>query len=167
MAQDLVTSAISSQISSNQIVIDCGATHHIFNTKKIFLSLSEITKMTISTGDSTSKLLAEGMETVSILVKNKVLNLVYCLWVLKLNCNLISLLQLLRVQLTITRSVDTFSLRINEDTIFHGKIDNNLMKIELTRPNSLVSTVVDDLWHKRLGHPGHGASLKHFALPDL
>ncbi|MBW0579488.1 hypothetical protein O181_119203 [Austropuccinia psidii MF-1] len=137
----------------------------MFNTKEIFSSFSEITKMAISTGDSTSKLLAEGMGTISILVNNEVLNLVDCLWVPKLNCNLISLLQLFRNQVTITRSIDTFSLRTNEDTLFHGKIENSLMKIEFTKPNSLVFTVVDDLWHKRLGHPGH-APVRAMGLPS-
>ncbi|MBW0581680.1 hypothetical protein O181_121395 [Austropuccinia psidii MF-1] len=126
----------------------------MFHSKEVFSSLSETSSINISTGDPASQPSAEGVGSVSIIVNNKPLNLSECLYVPKLKCNLISLLQLCGNQITITRDSDSFDLTTNEKTFLHGKIINNLMKVEFTQPKSLVATVVDDLWHKRLGHPG-------------
>ncbi|MBW0536910.1 hypothetical protein O181_076625 [Austropuccinia psidii MF-1] len=153
-AHALVTSTISPQSHPNQVVIDCGATHHMFHSREVFTSLSKTTSIHILTGDPTSQLSAEGIGSVLIIVNNKPLNLSECLYVPKLKCNLISLLQLCGNQITITRNSDSFDLTTSEKTSLHGKIINNLMKVEFIQPKSLVTTVVDDLWHKRLGHPG-------------
>ncbi|MBW0501514.1 hypothetical protein O181_041229 [Austropuccinia psidii MF-1] len=68
-------------------------------------------------------------------------------------------------QITITRDSDSFDLTTSEKTSLHGKIINNLMKVEFIQPKSLVTTVVDDLWHKRLGHPGK-APVRAMGLPS-
>ncbi|MBW0501515.1 hypothetical protein O181_041230 [Austropuccinia psidii MF-1] len=39
------------------------------------------------------------------------------------------------------------------------------MKVEFIQPKSLVTTVVDDLWHKRLGHPGR-VPVRAMGLPS-
>ncbi|MBW0502369.1 hypothetical protein O181_042084 [Austropuccinia psidii MF-1] len=165
-AHALVTSTISSQGHPNQVVIDCGATHHMFHSKEVFTSLFDTPNLFISTGDSMSQLRAEGMGTVSIIIDKRPLNLVDCLYVPKLNCNLISLLQLFHEQVTITKNLDTFDLKTNENILFHGKIINNLMKADFIQPTSLSTTIVDDLWHKRLGHPGRGP-VRAMGLPSF
>ncbi|MBW0552214.1 hypothetical protein O181_091929 [Austropuccinia psidii MF-1] len=47
----LITSTVSQSNSSNQIVIDCGATHHMFYSKDVFCSFSNVAKFSIATGD--------------------------------------------------------------------------------------------------------------------
>ncbi|MBW0466412.1 hypothetical protein O181_006127 [Austropuccinia psidii MF-1] len=153
-ARALITSTISQSNPSNQIVIDCGATHHMFYSKDIFCSLSNVEKFSIATGDSSSKLLAKGIGSVVVMVGPRRLTLTDCLYVPKLNCNLVSLMQLFRNKLTIIKSSNTFSLRTDDVVLFEGEITNNLMKINFSQPTSLLTTTVDDLWHKRLGHPG-------------
>ncbi|MBW0511643.1 hypothetical protein O181_051358 [Austropuccinia psidii MF-1] len=153
-ARALITSTVSQSNPSNQIVIDCGAMHHMFYSKNVFSSFSNVAKFSIATRDSSSNLLAEGMGSVIVMIGSKRLTLTDCLYVPKLNCNLVSLMQLFRDKLTITKRSDSFSLRTDNDVLFEGKIINNLMKINFSQPTSLLTTVVDDLWHKRLGHPG-------------
>ncbi|MBW0488360.1 hypothetical protein O181_028075 [Austropuccinia psidii MF-1] len=126
----------------------------MFHLKEVFSSLSETAGIHILTGNPASQLSAKGIGSVSIIVNNKPLSFLECLYVPNLKCNLISLLQLCGDQITITRDSDTFNLTTNEKTFLHGQIINNLMKAEFTQLKSLVSTVVDGLWHKRLGHPG-------------
>ncbi|MBW0512552.1 hypothetical protein O181_052267 [Austropuccinia psidii MF-1] len=91
--QALVTS-INDSLQRNQLVVDCGATHHMFNSKTFFLSISEMTNITVSTGDSNSTLKAHGIGTVRIICDNTTLTLNNCLYVPNLNCNLVSLLDL-------------------------------------------------------------------------
>ncbi|MBW0577035.1 hypothetical protein O181_116750 [Austropuccinia psidii MF-1] len=150
----LITSMVSPSNSSNQIVIDCGATHHMFYSKDVFASFSNVAKFAIATGDSSSNLFAKGLGSVIVMVGPKCLTLTNCLYVPKLNCNLVSLMQLFCDKLTITKKSNTFSLRTDNKILFEGEIINNLMKISFSQPTSLLTTIVDDLWHKRLGHPG-------------
>ncbi|MBW0473074.1 hypothetical protein O181_012789 [Austropuccinia psidii MF-1] len=166
LAHALVALTMSSKGHPNQVVIDCGATNHMFHSKEVFTSLFDTPNFFISTGDSMSQLCAEGMGTVSIIVDRRHLNLVDCLYVPKLKFNLISLLQLFQGQVTITKNLDTFDLKTNEDILFHQKILNNLMKVDFTQPTSLSTTIVDDLWHKGLGHPGKGP-MRAIGLPSL
>ncbi|MBW0506632.1 hypothetical protein O181_046347 [Austropuccinia psidii MF-1] len=163
-ARALITSTVSHSNPFNQIVIDCGATHHMFYLKNVFSSFSDVAKFSIATGDSSSNLLAEGMGSVTVMIGSKRLTLTDCLYVPKLNCNLVSLMQLFRDKLTITKRSDNFSLRTDNDVLFEGKIINNLMKINFSQPTSLLTTAVDDLWHKRLGHPGK-APVRSMGLP--
>ncbi|MBW0531856.1 hypothetical protein O181_071571 [Austropuccinia psidii MF-1] len=103
-AHALVTSTISSQSHPNQVVINCGETHHMFHSKEVFTSLSETSSIHISTGNPTSQLSSKGIGSILIIVNNKPLNLLECLYVPKLKCNLISLLQLCGNQITISRN---------------------------------------------------------------
>ncbi|MBW0535864.1 hypothetical protein O181_075579 [Austropuccinia psidii MF-1] len=164
-ARALITSTVSQSNSYNQIVIDCGATHHMFYSKDVFCSFSEVAKFSIATGDSSSKLLAEGIGSVTVMVGPQRLTLTDCLYVPKLNCNLVSLMQLFRNKLTIIKSSNTFSLRTDNVVLFEGEITNNLMKINFSQPTSLLTTTVDDLWHKRLGHPGK-VPVRSMGLPS-
>ncbi|MBW0469526.1 hypothetical protein O181_009241 [Austropuccinia psidii MF-1] len=151
--------------SSNRIVIDCGATHHMFYLKDVFSSFSNVAKFSISTGDSSRNLFSEGIGSVIVMVGPKRLTLTNFLYFPKLNCNLVSLMQLFRDKLTIIKRSNTFSLRTDNDVLFEGEVINNLMKINFSQPTSLLTTVVDDLWHKRLGHPGK-ALVRSMGLPS-
>ncbi|MBW0537362.1 hypothetical protein O181_077077 [Austropuccinia psidii MF-1] len=160
-APALITNANTLQ----ELVVDCGATHHMFHSRSVFSSLSEVSRFSVSTGDSASNLYAVGIGTVNILVNNRLLTLTDCLLVPKLNCNLVSLLQLFKHKITITRANNNFSLETTENLLLQGEVSNNLMKISFTIPMSYVTTVVDDLWHQRLGHPGK-LPVKSMGLPS-
>ncbi|MBW0533068.1 hypothetical protein O181_072783 [Austropuccinia psidii MF-1] len=164
-ARALITLTVHQSNCSNQIVIECGETHHMFYSKDVFSSFSNAAKFSIATGDSSSYLLAEGIGSVVVMVGPKRFTLTDCFYVPKLNCNPVSLMQLFRDKLTIVKKSNTFSLRIDNDVLFEGEIINNLMKINFTQPTSLLTTVVDDPWHKRLGHPGK-APVRSMGLPS-
>ncbi|MBW0497556.1 hypothetical protein O181_037271, partial [Austropuccinia psidii MF-1] len=159
------TALITNSNILQELVIDCGATHHMFYSQSIFSSISEVSRFSVSTGYSASNLYAEGIRTVNILVNNRLLTLTDCLFVPKLNFNLVSLLQLFKHKITITRANKNFTLETTENLLLQGEVINNLMKITFTSPTSFVTTVMDDLWHRRLGHPGK-LLVKSMGLPS-
>ncbi|MBW0479439.1 hypothetical protein O181_019154 [Austropuccinia psidii MF-1] len=164
-ARAIITLTVSQPNSSNQIVIDCGAMHHMFYSKDVFSSFSNTAKCLIANGDSSSNILAEGLGSVVVMIGPKRLTLTNCLYIPKLNCILVSLMQLFRDKLTIIKRSNTFSLRTDGDVLFEGEIIKNLMKINFSQSTSLLTTVVDDLWHKRLGHRGK-APVRSMGLPS-
>ncbi|MBW0494125.1 hypothetical protein O181_033840 [Austropuccinia psidii MF-1] len=163
-AQALITTKHSSP-NKTQAVIDCGATHHMFGIKNLFTSFSPVSRFSIATGDPSSNLIAEGVGNVTILSNGNTLNLSNCLFVPKLSCNLISLLQLFNSKLTINRQDSVFQLVSSGTTLLQGYVENNLMKINLEIPSSFVTTSADDMWHKRLGHPGR-LPVRNMGLPS-
>ncbi|MBW0511096.1 hypothetical protein O181_050811 [Austropuccinia psidii MF-1] len=136
------TALITNANILQELVIDCGATHHMFHSHSIFSSVSKVSRFSVSTGDSASNLYPEGIGTVNIFVNNRLLTLTNCLFVPKLNCNLVSLLQLFKHKVTITCANKNFTLEKTENMLLQGEVINNLIKITFTSP-----TVVDDLWH--------------------
>ncbi|MBW0548016.1 hypothetical protein O181_087731 [Austropuccinia psidii MF-1] len=112
---------------SQELIIDCGATHHMFNSRTLFSSFVETSPIGVYTGDSSSSLKSKGSGTVDILINNQTFSLKDCLLVPNLNCNLIR------------------------------KVVNNLMKVEYTIPAALTTVTVIEPWHQRLGHPGNQA----------
>ncbi|MBW0526096.1 hypothetical protein O181_065811 [Austropuccinia psidii MF-1] len=153
-AQALMTTPKPQQPDEDQLILDCGATHHMFSSLKPFVTTPKTTNIRVATGDANSKLTAIGIGTVKILNHNNTLTLEECLYVPKLKCNLISLLELFKKQLTVNRRDDTFSLNANGKDIIHGKIINQLMIITCTIPKALITNATNNLWHDRLGHPG-------------
>ncbi|MBW0515923.1 hypothetical protein O181_055638 [Austropuccinia psidii MF-1] len=126
----------------------------MFYSKDVFSSFSNAAKFLIETGDSSSNLLDKGIGSVVVMVGPKHLTLTNCLYTPKLNCNLVSLMKLFCDKLTIIKRSNTFSFRTDDNVLFEGEIIKNLMKINFSQPTSLLTTVVDDLWNQRLGHPG-------------
>ncbi|MBW0536135.1 hypothetical protein O181_075850 [Austropuccinia psidii MF-1] len=154
IAQALTTLGGSSVPTHNQVVVDCGATHHMFNSPKFFLNCFKKIYSRVATGDSNSKLWAQGIGSVQLECEGQLLNLRNCLYVPKLKCNLISLLELFKEDLTIQRTGNTFRLISNNRTLLKGDIDNRLMHITYSLPTSLLTMSDKNLWHCRLGHPG-------------
>ncbi|MBW0527885.1 hypothetical protein O181_067600 [Austropuccinia psidii MF-1] len=137
----------------------------MFSIKNLLTSLSPVSHFSIATGKPSSNLIAEGIGNVTIFSNGSTLNLSNCLYVPKLTCNLISLLQLFKNKLTINRQNSNFQLISNGTTVLQGYVNNNLMKINLETPSSFVATLIDDLWHKRLGHPG-SVPVRNMGLPS-
>ncbi|MBW0536480.1 hypothetical protein O181_076195 [Austropuccinia psidii MF-1] len=152
------------EILPQELIIDCGATHHMFNSRSLFSSFAETSPIGVCTGDSSSSLLSKGSGTVDILINNQVFSLKDCLLVPNLNCNLISLLRLSDGNLAISRSGTFFTLKSDEKFEIKGKIVNNLMRVEYTLPAVLATGNVIEPWHQQLGHPGNQI-IKSMGLP--
>ncbi|MBW0478382.1 hypothetical protein O181_018097 [Austropuccinia psidii MF-1] len=149
----------------NQVIINCGATHHMFNAPEFFPDSFKNIRSEVATGDSQSNLLALGIGNAELKCNGKVLKLENCLFVPKLKCNLISMLELFKDQLTIQQKDNLFSLSSKGKTFLEGEIRDRLMYITYDCPKTLLTFVDANLWHYCLGHPGR-TMLKNLGLPD-
>ncbi|MBW0520549.1 hypothetical protein O181_060264 [Austropuccinia psidii MF-1] len=140
------------------LIINCGATHHMFNTKKMFVYFKETPNIQVSTGDYSSSFWSHSIGMVNILCNGKCLSLKNCLYVPKLNHNLISLLELCQKNMFIKHFNNSFSLETNGTTILKGTILINLMPVNYTSPTTLSTSSPPNIWHSRLGHPGTASS---------
>ncbi|MBW0585819.1 hypothetical protein O181_125534 [Austropuccinia psidii MF-1] len=96
----------------------------MFNNFQLFLSTLKPTSIQVATGDANSNLTALGIGTVRVISNNKALTFDNCLYVPRLKCNLISLLELVK-ELTINHRDNTFNLMSQGKEILRGKIINN------------------------------------------
>ncbi|MBW0534203.1 hypothetical protein O181_073918 [Austropuccinia psidii MF-1] len=151
-------------LPKDQILLDCGATHHMFNSRKFFTSLTNSAPIDVSTGDSISSLTAVGVGTANLIYKTKVLTLSDCLYVPNIKCNLISLLALFKNKLIINQCGNKFNLETNGKVIANGRIVKRLMYVDYNLPTAHLTTSQHSLWHNRLGHPGK-AVLESLGLP--
>ncbi|MBW0473607.1 hypothetical protein O181_013322 [Austropuccinia psidii MF-1] len=118
-AQALITGQESCS-SAQDLIIDCGTIHHIFNNKNLFCSLSEINCMKVSTGKLSSTLSAIGLGMVKSICNNKPLIFANSLFVPELNCNLVSLLKLFDEKLVIRQCKSHFTLESKGSVIMKG-----------------------------------------------
>ncbi|MBW0551268.1 hypothetical protein O181_090983 [Austropuccinia psidii MF-1] len=162
-AQALHTSVFSKP-KLHQLVVDCGVTHHMFHSKDMFTSLAKNTKLPVTTGDSSRNLMAEGIGTVSLLSNNQHLTFPNSFFAPKLNCNLLNLLKLFD-ELIINQHKDLFSLTTKGKVLLHGKIENNLMKVDYNLPTAHRTMLNDYPWHEILGHVGKTV-IKSMGLPS-
>ncbi|MBW0530994.1 hypothetical protein O181_070709 [Austropuccinia psidii MF-1] len=165
IVQALETIRGSIKPMSNWVIVDCGATHHMFNSPKFFSNSFEEIKSEVATGDSQSNLLAHGIGNAELRCNGSILNLKNCLFVPKLKCNLISMLELFKDQLTIKQANNSFFLSSKGEVLLEGEIWNRLMYITYDPPNALPTVVNGNLLHCRLGHPGC-AVMRNLGLPD-
>ncbi|MBW0535060.1 hypothetical protein O181_074775 [Austropuccinia psidii MF-1] len=162
----LFTSKTACLNDKNSLVIDCGATHHMFNNKTLFSNLIDMPKFRITTSDPTSNLFSIGRGTVRIVVNGKSLTLNNCLYVPHLSINLISLLEMFDSSLTISKKDENFVITSNNQLIISRQICNNLMISNFTEHASLLTIGKQPCWHNRLGHPSNQV-LKAMGLPSL
>ncbi|MBW0504753.1 hypothetical protein O181_044468 [Austropuccinia psidii MF-1] len=151
LAKALITSLET--VAEDQPILDCGATHHIFNSTRLFLSLSDSTFIPVTTGDTNSSLKAVGVGKASLLCNSQPLSLDDCLFVPALNCNLICLLALFKEKLTINCSDNTFFMESNNFTLLSGKIINQLIPIDYILPQAQLTTYDKNFWSQRLNPP--------------
>ncbi|MBW0482253.1 hypothetical protein O181_021968 [Austropuccinia psidii MF-1] len=83
IAQALTTIGGDLTPDQNQVVIDCGATHHMFNSPTFFCNPLIDIKSKVETGDVQSNLLALGLGEVLLKRGNRTLYLKNCLYVPK------------------------------------------------------------------------------------
>ncbi|MBW0534257.1 hypothetical protein O181_073972 [Austropuccinia psidii MF-1] len=166
IVQALITLSESTQPTSNQVVIDCGATHQMFNNIKLFSNCPTPISSEVANGDRPRHLIAIGVGKVTLKCNGKNLNLENCLLVPGLKCNLVSMLELFKNQLTMHQQEKTFSLTSNHELLLAGEIINRLMYINYELPTVFLKTAKKHPWHNRLGHPGP-AVLKILGLPNI
>ncbi|MBW0533524.1 hypothetical protein O181_073239 [Austropuccinia psidii MF-1] len=138
-----MTNHKNNHIERNQLILDCGATHHMFNTKDMSITKITPTHIQIATGDTESNLKAVGIGTAHILCNKKNIKLENALLVPELKCNLISMLELFKKQIKITKKEDYFKLSDNKEEILRGRIINRLMTIEHEKPKNLLTQIRD------------------------
>ncbi|MBW0468381.1 hypothetical protein O181_008096 [Austropuccinia psidii MF-1] len=137
----------------DKIVVDCGVTHHMFNSRRFFTSLTNSAPIDVVTEDSRSSLTAVRVETANLICKNRVIIPNNCLDVPNIECNLIILLTLFKNKLIINQCRNKFDYETNGKVIANGKILNRLMYVDYVLPKTDLTTSQDILWHNRLGHP--------------
>ncbi|MBW0560818.1 hypothetical protein O181_100533 [Austropuccinia psidii MF-1] len=162
-AQALYTNA-NQRMPPGQVVVDCGATHHMFHSEPAFTSLSKDTTLAVTIGDLSSNLIAEGMGSFNLLSNNQILKLLISLFVPKLNCNLIVLLKIFDKELIINQDDDSFTLTANGKEILRGKTENNLMKVDYHLPTANKAITQESPWHERLRHAGRSL-IQSMGLP--
>ncbi|MBW0540859.1 hypothetical protein O181_080574 [Austropuccinia psidii MF-1] len=164
----LFTSKALHSNTTNTLVVDCGATHHMFHNKELFTDFVETDKLNISTSDPGSTLFATGRGTVTIEIENEIVSLANCLYVPNLSKNLISLLKMFSKSITIAKHDKSFSIENETKTILRGKITNNLMISDFSKCTTLLTTGsrIQPCWHSRLGHPSN-QTLKSMGLPTF
>ncbi|MBW0564238.1 hypothetical protein O181_103953 [Austropuccinia psidii MF-1] len=125
----LLTTTGNTLTSLFTLVIDSGATHHMFKNRSLFTSFTERSE-NISTSDPSSNLICKGHGTVKIIINNKSFTLLNCLFVPKLTKNL------------------------NNQTFLSGQLINKLMVVFFNQPTAnLTKSSPNPPWHLCLGHP--------------
>ncbi|MBW0483823.1 hypothetical protein O181_023538 [Austropuccinia psidii MF-1] len=153
--------------SSSSLLIDCGATHHMFSDKKLFTKLVWTPEERIATSDPRSSLTCKGWGTVKIDINNESMTLHDCLYVPNITKNLVSLLDLCSKSITIIKNGTTFQLLNDKQVLLKGQIVNKIMTVNFNQPRTLLLKIPTSYtWHKRLGHPGNQA-LKSLGLKLL
>ncbi|MBW0586741.1 hypothetical protein O181_126456 [Austropuccinia psidii MF-1] len=120
-AQALITNLKMESLSS-QVIIDCAATHHMFNKKSFFSEISEMTPFVVSTGNPSSTLHGEEIGSVSLRINGSTIKLKGCLYVPQIFKNLISLLQIFDKDITICKLPANLFEIISQDFKITGKI---------------------------------------------
>ncbi|MBW0577472.1 hypothetical protein O181_117187 [Austropuccinia psidii MF-1] len=147
IAQALTKIGGSSAPTHDQVVVYYGTAHHVFNSPKRFIKQLKKIDCEVAIGDSSSKLWAQGIGIVQLECKGQVLNLRNCLYLQKLKCNLISLLELFKYALSIQQIDNNFSLISSNRTLLKGEINNHLMYITYNLPASLLKMLEKNLFH--------------------
>ncbi|MBW0483189.1 hypothetical protein O181_022904 [Austropuccinia psidii MF-1] len=126
----------------------------MFNNIKFFFGHPRSIRSEVATGDSQSQLMAICIGKVILKCNNKILKLENFLLVLSLKCNLISIMELFKNQLTVHRQNNVFSLVSSNEVLLTGEIINRLTYIKYNLPSALLTASEKHPWHNMLGHPG-------------
>ncbi|MBW0476331.1 hypothetical protein O181_016046 [Austropuccinia psidii MF-1] len=143
------------QIESHSLVIDCGATHHMFCDKSIFTERSPFSNK-ISTSDPESDLICRGQGKVKIKINNQLFTLKNFPYVPKITKNLVSLPYFCNKSIRITKAKYWFHLSQRSQVLLSGHIIKKLMIVTFNQPKSFLTKMGENPpWHQRLGHPGN------------
>ncbi|POV94118.1 hypothetical protein PSTT_17014, partial [Puccinia striiformis] len=125
--------------SKTKIVLDSGASAHIFNDVQFFSNLELRDLDVIRTGKKDATLPIKGMGKVTLQWGNSVLTLDNCLYVPNIVINLVSAGALIEKGCDINAGKGAFRVSKCNLLLFKGKIDNNLFTID--NPNAVGGTI--------------------------
>ncbi|MBW0465590.1 hypothetical protein O181_005305 [Austropuccinia psidii MF-1] len=138
----------------------------MFNNIKFFSNHPRSIRSEVETGDRQSHLIAIRIGKVTLNFNGNTLKLKNCLLVPGMKCNLVSMLEIFKNQLTVHQQDKTFSLTSNQEVFLTGEIINRLMFISYELPTVLLTIAEKHSWHNRLGNPGPSV-LKTLGLPKI
>ncbi|MBW0552306.1 hypothetical protein O181_092021 [Austropuccinia psidii MF-1] len=141
------------------VVLDTGASDHMFNDKSFFSSLNKISNSTISMGCDSSSLTAIGKGTAKLIDRNGVCwTLKNSLYVPKLNTHLVALSQLAS-QINIKSTGENLNVFLNNVTTpsFLCPTRRKVLETKVKLGMKCLSTR-NRLWHQRLGHLNNEAT---------
>ncbi|MBW0460316.1 hypothetical protein O181_000031 [Austropuccinia psidii MF-1] len=113
-AQALFTGT-SALKKNHQLIVDCGATHYMFNNQKHFSTINTIPRVKVSTRDASSSLSAEGIGSVNIVYK-----------------------------LTISQEGKCFSLESIKIRALEEMVQKHLMVLHYTVPKALITKSLEN-----------------------
>ncbi|KNZ46501.1 hypothetical protein VP01_720g8 [Puccinia sorghi] len=125
----LLTLWIESGDPKNRIILDSGASTHIFNDKKFFDSIERGNFDVIKTGKKDATLPIKGKGSVRLSWGGKTITLNNCLFVPDIVINLISAGQLTEKGCTLTAKKSKFSVSKDGCVAFEGKVNNGLFSV--------------------------------------
>jgi transposase InsO family protein len=158
--------AMTTNIEALPVVLDSGASHHMFNDEKFFDDTRPC-NIVIRTGDGSANLMATLEGTASVMDSaGKILRLPGSLYVPGLTRNLLSLGKLSTKSFSMTRTEDTCLVSVDNSANFACILNNGILELKDCIgpiPSSPVTfaTVTHSgdtspyvTWHARLGHSG-------------
>ncbi|MBW0484980.1 hypothetical protein O181_024695 [Austropuccinia psidii MF-1] len=150
------------------VVLDTGASNHMFNDKHFFDDLKYGTNMPISTGCNKSTLSETGTGTESVIDRNGTMwTLKECLYVPELTTNLVVLSQLAE-EVKIKGLVMHYEVYLNKkmSLAFFCNVTSGILetRVAIQREVKCLNTS-NLLWHDRLGHM-HNQGIKKL-LPEF
>ncbi|MBW0538164.1 hypothetical protein O181_077879 [Austropuccinia psidii MF-1] len=154
IAHALMTTTGRENNATCKIVLDNGASNHMFNDMRFFTDLQNGVNMAISTGCGKSSLKAAGEGTAKLMEKNgKIWSLENCLYVPDLKTNLVALSQLAK-QIPIQNEDNNYKVFLNNANTpaFTCATNSGIIETCVMLPRSRSLYTTDKNWHDRLGH---------------
>ncbi|KNZ58951.1 hypothetical protein VP01_1827g1 [Puccinia sorghi] len=157
----LLTLWIESGDSDSRIILDSGASGHIFNDLKFFVHVEMGDFDIIKTGKKDATLPIKGRGSVALTWGNKMIKLENCLYVPDIMINLISAGQLIDNGCTLTSGNQKFLVKKNNRIAFAGKIKNGLFSVDnpdtVGSSNSVMANLSESCeslqeLHEKFGH---------------
>ncbi|MBW0490885.1 hypothetical protein O181_030600 [Austropuccinia psidii MF-1] len=136
------------------IVLDTGASNHMFNDMRLFTDLTQGVNMAISTGCDKSTLREAGEGTAWLMDKNgKICSLKNCLYIPDLITYLVALSQLAR-HITIKNEENNYKvfLKNSNKPAFTCEKNRRILETYVTLPRSIGLYTANEDWHKQLGN---------------
>ncbi|KNZ55885.1 hypothetical protein VP01_2554g2 [Puccinia sorghi] len=155
----LLTLWINHGDQASKLILDSGASAHIFNDKRFFSELVAQDSDVIKTGKADATLPIRGQGTVQLRWKNTTIELTECLYVPDIVINLVSAGALIKKGCSLISSDNRFQVTHKNQTVLEGTVNNNLFTINNPsgtglESNALVSHLTPTLQevHESYGH---------------
>ncbi|PLW33189.1 hypothetical protein PCANC_23529 [Puccinia coronata f. sp. avenae] len=145
--------------SSESVVLDSGASKHMFNSLRFFTS-TQPARVAIVTGNGheATKMMATRQGEATLIIGGRTVLLRNALYVPKLSTNLISFAQLIRDRAEVQSLNGKLQVTLNGSHVMKVNSKNNIFELEdvqTLESTALLSRTEENpltVWHNRLGH---------------